>query len=59
MAKYNIYHGDFQCQVCKVEVKTVRLYYQEKEMTWMCPEKHLSQVDLSSKKTREDYEREE
>jgi hypothetical protein len=56
MAKYNIYHGDFVCQVCRVQVKTIRLYYQTKEMTWMCPEKHLSQVDLSTKKKKENHE---
>ena len=59
MAKYNLYHGTFVCHTCKAEVKTLRLYAQTKEMTWMCPEKHVSKVDLNTKKKREDYEREE
>jgi hypothetical protein len=56
MGKYNIYPGTFVCHTCKVEVKSLRLYAADKLMTWMCPEKHLSQVDLSTKKTRKDYE---
>ncbi len=58
MAKYNIYHGSFQCHTCKVEVRTVRLYATLKEITWMCPEKHLSTVSLETKKKKEFYERE-
>jgi hypothetical protein len=59
MARYNIYHGVFPCHVCKVDVLTLRLYYDTKQLTWMCPEKHLSSVDLNTKKTKKDYEREE
>ena len=58
MGRYNIYHGSFACHTCKVEVKTVRSYPEEKELTWMCPEKHVSKVSLSTKKKKEDYERE-
>jgi hypothetical protein len=56
MAKYNIYPGKFLCHVCKVEVKTLRLYAETKELTWMCPEKHVSTVDLNTKKSRKDYD---
>jgi hypothetical protein len=59
MAKYNIYHGVFRCHVCKMEVKTMRFYAESKELTWMCPEKHMSTVNLNTKKTKKDYEREE
>ena len=58
MARYNIYSGQFSCHVCKVEVKTLRFYSETKELTWMCPDKHLSSVNLNTKKTKEDYERE-
>jgi hypothetical protein len=59
MAKYNIYRGQFKCQVCGVEVTSLRSYPDLKELTWMCPEKHVSKVDLNTKKTKKDYEREE
>lgn len=59
MAKYDIYHGAFPCHKCKVEVKTVRFYAETKELTWMCPEKHMSSVNLNTKRNRKDYEREE
>ena len=58
MAKYNIYHGQFTCHVCKVEVKSLRLYAESKELTWMCPEKHVSSVSLQTKKTRRDFDEE-
>jgi hypothetical protein len=58
MAKYNIYHGQFMCHVCKVEVKSLRLYAESKELTWMCPEKHVSSVSLQTKKTRRDFDEE-
>jgi hypothetical protein len=59
MARYNIYPGNFTCHICKANVKTIRVYAQTKELTWMCHQKHLSQVDVSTKKKKEDYEREE
>jgi hypothetical protein len=59
MAKYNIYTGKFVCHTCKAEVKTLRSYPSTKELTWMCPEKHISVVNLSTKKSKKDYEREE
>jgi hypothetical protein len=59
MAKYNIYTGKFVCHTCKAEVKTLRSYPSTKELTWMCPEKHISVVKLSTKKSKKDYEREE
>ena len=46
MSKYSIYEGKFPCKVCRVEVKTLRLYIDTGKATWMCPEKHLSEVQL-------------
>lgn len=56
MAKYNLYHGEFRCHVCKAEVKTLRLYAETKQLSWMCPERHVSTVDLNTKKSRKDYD---
>lgn len=58
MAKYEVYHGKFPCHTCKQEVTTLRLYPENKTLTWMCPEKHISSVNLNVKKTKKDYERE-
>jgi hypothetical protein len=55
MAKYNLYHGDFRCHVCKAEVKTLRLYAETKELSWMCPERHVSTVDLNTKRNKKDF----
>ena len=56
MAKYTIYPGKFPCHTCKVEVKTVRVYPETKEITWMCPDKHVSIVNLNTKKKAKDFE---
>lgn len=58
MAKYNIYHGEFRCQVCGMLVTSLRSYPETKELTWMCQDKHMSQVNLNTKKSKKDYERE-
>jgi hypothetical protein len=55
MAKYNLYHGDFRCHVCKADVKTLRLYAETKELSWMCPERHVSTVDLNTKRNKKDF----
>jgi hypothetical protein len=57
MAKYTVYPGTFPCHTCRVDVRSVRVYAQEKLITWMCPDKHLNEVSLETKKKR-DYERE-
>lgn len=59
MAKYTVYKGKFKCQQCNEDVFSLRSYASTKELTWMCKEKHLSTVDLNTKKSRKDYEREE
>lgn len=59
MAKYNIYQGQFKCQQCGADVNSLRSYPETKQLTWMCNEKHISTVDLNTKKTKKDYEREE
>ena len=59
MAKYTVYKGKFKCQQCNDDVFSLRSYGSLKELTWMCKEKHLSTIDLNTKKSRRDYEREE
>lgn len=55
MAKYNIYHGDFRCQICGALVNSLRSYPDTKELTWMCQDKHLSKVSLNTKKSKKDF----
>lgn len=57
MSSYSVYHGEFKCQECRAEVRTLRHYIDKKELTWMCDKKHLSVVSLYTKK-KKDYERE-
>jgi deoxycytidylate deaminase len=44
--KYTIYEGKFPCKTCKKEVKTIRVYLATGMASWMCSEKHLSEVQL-------------
>jgi hypothetical protein len=50
MPSYTVYQGKFICHTCKTEVKTLRLYAETKEMTWMCKDKHLSSVKFGKQK---------
>jgi len=56
MAKYSVYPGKFICHECKAEVKSLRSYPDEKKLTWMCPEKHVSEVNLVFKKKKKDFD---
>jgi hypothetical protein len=59
MSRYSIYSGEFPCHTCKEVVKSLRSYPDEKLLTWMCSQKHLSEVSLKvKKKSKKDYERE-
>lgn len=57
MSRYVVHNGQFPCHTCKVVVKSLRHYIDDKTLTWMCPDKHLSTVSLDTKKTKKDYER--
>jgi len=50
MPSFTVYYGKFICHECKAEVKTLRLYAETKEMTWMCKDKHLSRVKFGKQK---------
>ena len=56
MARYNIYTGEFKCHTCGALVTTIRSYPGEKKLTWMCKDKHVTTVDLNTKKNKKDYE---
>ena len=50
MGKYDVLKGEFICHTCKAITYSMRWYYQDKIMSWMCPEKHVSEVDLNKKR---------
>jgi hypothetical protein len=58
MSRYSVYNGKFHCQVCGLEVRTLRSYYDDKKLTWLCKNNHFSHVSLNTRKTKKDYERE-
>jgi hypothetical protein len=58
MDRYTLYKGVFNCQFCNLNTHTIRHYPVKKELTWMCTDKHLSIVSLTTKKSKKDYERE-
>lgn len=53
--KFRVFNGQFNCQECKEEVKTLRLWLETADVTWMCTQKHISRVQLII--TKKDYER--
>ena len=55
MGRYTIYHGKFPCHTCKKEVLTLRFYQEEKLLTWICVDGHLSEVSLNAKKKKADF----
>jgi hypothetical protein len=59
--KFFVLEGKFLCKDCKIEVKTVRVYFDTGKATWMCTNKHLSEIKLFQVgyKKKRDYEREE
>lgn len=57
MSRYTVYPGDFICQTCNDRVHSIRHYPSDKKLTWMCKQKHMSEVSLQTKKTKAHYER--
>jgi hypothetical protein len=59
--KFTVYEGKFICKTCKKEVKSLRLYKDTGMVSWMCSDKHLTEVKLYhiGYKKKRDYEREE
>lgn len=52
MGKYNVHGGIFKCQVCNATVNSLRHYLDEKELTWMCQDKHISRVSLDTRRKK-------
>ena len=52
MGKYDILKGDFVCHTCKQTVYSMRWYYQDKIMSWMCKDKHVTEVNLNLKRKK-------
>lgn len=56
MSKYTVYNGKFLCHTCKEPVTSLRSYPETKELTWMCKQKHMTRIDLNTKRSKKDYE---
>lgn len=54
MANFTVYQGTFICHICRVHVKTARLYPETRLLTWMCKDKHLSSVKFGKQKRKSD-----
>jgi hypothetical protein len=44
--KFIVFSGKFLCHTCKEEVKSLRLWIGTARTTWMCTQKHVSEVYL-------------
>lgn len=58
---FTVYRGKFICKTCKEEVLSLRLYSQTGRGTWLCSQKHLTEVQVFQVgyKKKKDYERKE
>ena len=54
MSKYVIVQGKFPCHTCKEEVYSLRHYIADQKLTWVCNTRHMSEVSLRTRKTREE-----
>lgn len=55
--KFKTFTGQFTCQKCNDVVDVCRLWFETKDVTWMCAKKHISKVNMIPK-TKKDYENE-
>ena len=56
---FSVYPGMFPCKTCEEPVKTMRVWKENGEASWMCSKKHISKVQLiPQKKTKKDYKSE-
>jgi len=58
--KFDVYTGKFWCKTCNKEVGTIRIYTDTGMGSWMCSDKHLSEVQVYQVgyKKKKEYERE-
>lgn len=43
---FTVYKGTFLCKECKAEVYSMRLWRDNGKVSWMCPTKHVTEVQL-------------
>jgi hypothetical protein len=43
---FTVYRGTFLCKECKKEVYSMRLWVDTGKASWMCSDKHVSEVQL-------------
>ena len=56
---FTVYPGKFSCKECGVEVTSLRYWPEGGNVTWMCPQKHISRVSLiPPKKKKGDFKNE-
>lgn len=49
MPRYSIYKGTFVCQKCKAEAGEARFWIETHDLTWQCPNKHMSKVNINGR----------
>ncbi len=53
---FSTYEGKFPCKTCGEIVKSLRLYPESGDATWMCSQKHISKKGLIPiKKKKKDF----
>jgi len=59
--KFSTFKGKFICKTCKKEVLSMRIYTNTGIGSWMCLDKHITEVQVYQVgyKKKKDYEREE
>ena len=43
---FTVYKGLFNCSECKVDVFSMRLWLDTGKVSWMCPSKHVTEIQL-------------
>ena len=43
---FTVHRGTFICQECKTEVYSMRYWGETGKASWMCKDKHLSEIQL-------------
>lgn len=49
---FKVFPGKLLCQKCSEDVKSLRLWIQSGDVTWMCTKKHVSKVSLLQPKMK-------
>lgn len=59
--RFTVYQGKFWCKTCGKQVGTIRIYPETGMGSWMCPDKHLSEVQVFKVgyKKKKEHERKE